>query len=278
MIKTEIKNNWESAAPGWAKWESTIAAWMNPATDLMLDMAGVVPGARILDVACGAGSQSLIAAKRVGKQGHVVASDISETMIKHVLKNANQANLKNISAVTGAAEELLFPTESFDAAICRLSFMLFAEPQKAMIGIKRILRVGGKLAVIVFTLPKTNAFMSKPMQILLHHAGKKPPKAGQPGIFSLGAPGILEQLFTDTGFNKYEQYILRVPLRLPSAKHALNMIQEAFGAYRAVLSNCSQSIQTAAWLEVFHTLQSFEKSSGFEGSMEILIGAGVKSN
>jgi hypothetical protein len=79
--------------------------------------------------------------------------------------------------------------------------------------------------------------MAKPMQILLRHAGKKPPSPGQPGIFSLGAPGVLEQLLAGSGFVGVEERTLDVPLRMPSAAEALTMMREAFGAYRAVIGD-----------------------------------------
>jgi 2-polyprenyl-3-methyl-5-hydroxy-6-metoxy-1,4-benzoquinol methylase len=84
MQEAGIRQQWEGAAPGWARWEATVAAWMGPATEAMLSMADVGAGARVLDLASGAGSQTLDAARRVGAQGSVVASDISDTMLHQV--------------------------------------------------------------------------------------------------------------------------------------------------------------------------------------------------
>jgi hypothetical protein len=53
------------------------------------------------------------------------------------------------------------------------------------------------------------------MQVLLRHAGKSPPTPGQPGIFSLGAPGVLEQLSRQSGFVDVEQRTLALSLRIP---------------------------------------------------------------
>lgn len=276
MERAEIRKQWEGAAPGWAKWEETVADWIAPATEAMLDMAGVGSGARVLDLACGAGSQTLSAARRVGAEGHVVASDIADTMLQHVRKNARAAGLNNVSTTAGAAEELDVPSGSFDAVICRLGLMLFVEPGKALVAARRTLKPGGKAAVVVFTVPAANAFMAKPMQILLRHAGKAPPAPGQPGIFALGAPGVTERLFTESGFTGFEQRVLAIPLRMLSARHALEMMQEAFGAYRAVVSSCSEAVRTAAWAEVAETLRGFETPTGFEAPAEVLVAAGAK--
>lgn len=277
MQKADIRRQWEGAAPGWAKWEATVANWIEPATMAMLAMAQVDRGARVLDLASGAGSQTLSAARRVGAQGHVIANDISETMLQHVQKNARAAGLDNVSTLAGAAEDLDVATESFDAVICRLGLMLFGEPAKALAAARRALRPGGRIAVVVFTTPAANPFMAKPMQILLRHAGKAPPLPGQPGIFALGASGVIERLFTDSGFVGIEQRTYSVPLLMPSATQALEMMREAFGAYRAVVSDAPEAIRIAAWAEVAEALKNFETNGGFEAPAEVLVAAGVKS-
>src|SRR5262245_33004255 len=276
MQTTDIRIQWEAAAPGWASWEATIATWMEPATEAMLSMAGVNDGARVLDLACGAGSQTLRAAQRVGTQGHIVASDIAETMLHHVEENARAASLTNVTTLAGAAEDLDVAAESFDAVICRLGLMLFSNPAKALRAVRRTLRPGGKVAVVVFTTPAANPFMAKPMQILLRHAGKTPTAPGQPGIFSLGAPGVIERLFADSGFVGDEQRPLALALRMPSAAQALAMMQEAFGAYRAVVSDRPEAVRVAAWAEVAETLKTFETATGFIAPAEVLVAAGVK--
>jgi len=273
MQKAEARKQWEGAAPGWAKWEATVAGWIEPATTAMLDMAGIQPGARVLDLASGAGSQTLLAARRVGAQGQVVASDISETMLRHVQENARAAGLNNVTTLAGAAEDLEVGGETFDAIICRLGLMLFAEPAKALAAVRRALKPRGRIAVVVFTTPAANPFMTKPMQVLLRHAGKAPPAPGRPGIFSLGAPGVIERLFADCGFGGFEQRVLPLPIRMPSAAQALEMMREAFGAYRAVVSDQPEAVQVAAWSEVAETLQSFETAKGFEAPAEILVAA-----
>ena len=188
MQTGDIRTQWERAAPGWARWETIVATWMEPATETMLAMAGVEAGARVLDLACGAGSQTLRAAQRVGAQGHITASDIADTMLHHVQENARAAGLTNVTTLTGAAEDLEVASESFDAVICRLGLMLFINPAKALLAVRRALLPNGKVAVVVFTTPAANPFMAKPMQILLRHSGKTPPAPGEPGIFSLALP------------------------------------------------------------------------------------------
>jgi ubiquinone/menaquinone biosynthesis C-methylase UbiE len=278
MDKSTIRNQWERAAPGWAKWEESIDKWAEPATQAMLELAAVAPGAKVLDIASGAGSQTLTAARKVGSNGHVVASDISETMLQHVQENARAAGLANVTTRRGAADDLEMPAETFDAVICRLGLMLFPDPRNALVAFKRALRPGGKVAVVVFTTPAANPSRAKAMQILLRHAGKSPPDPGQPGMYALGGAGIMERLYSESGFADVVRREIKIPMVMRSAMDALQMMQEAFGAYRAVMSDCSEEVRKAAWAEVAEMLKSFETDGKFVAPSELLVAAATKSN
>ena len=113
---------------------------------MLLDLAGVSEGMTVLDLACGAGAQSLEAARRVGPEGKVVASDISAEMLDFVAANALAAGLKNIETLRSAAEDLADRGDRFDAAISRLGLMLFASPGTALAAVQQVLRNAVKWA------------------------------------------------------------------------------------------------------------------------------------
>lgn len=272
-----LKKTWEAAAPGWATWEDAVSAGLAEVTDKLLDMAAVEGGQRVLDVACGAGAQTIQAANRVGPEGVVVASDISGTMLEHVRENAAKAGLANIQTVECAAEELGVIQLPFDAAISRLGLMLFPNPAAAVRAIGDVLKPGGRFAAMVFTTPANNPFMARPMRILLQHAGKAPPAAGQPGLFALGGEGVLETLLSEAGLGDVKTMIARAPLNLPTASDALQMMQQAFGAYRAVVADLSDAAKQAAWSEVEASLQEMEDENGFSTMLEFIVGSGAKS-
>jgi ubiquinone/menaquinone biosynthesis C-methylase UbiE len=275
-LKSELRNTWESAAPGWAKWEHVLAKSLSAATETLIDMAAVRPGMRVLDLACGAGSQSIQTAMRVGASGKVVAADISAAMLEHVRRNAARAGLQNMETLECAADELDNTRVPFDAAICRLGLMLFPSPREALHAVIRVLKPSARFAALVFTTPANNPFMAQPMAILLRHAGKSPPAPGRPGIFALGGEGILERLLNDTGFGDVTAKVLRAPLGLPSACDALSLLQEAAGAYRAVVADLSETGKAKAWDEVYESLQQFEASGRFETELELIIGSGAR--
>ena len=176
-IKAELRGTWESAAPGWAKWEDVLAQGLADVTDTMLDMAGVDVGMRVLDLACGAGSQSLRAADRVGPSGRVVASDISATMLMHVREAAQRSGLSNIETLECAAEDLSAAAGVFDAAISRLGLMLFPDPAKGLRGRFRSLRSGGR-AVRSYSADQSGAggADARREEHLLRNPGARPPR------------------------------------------------------------------------------------------------------
>ena len=64
--KETTREQWQAAARAWNDWGSSLRTWLGPATEIMLDMANIGHGDRVLDVAAGAGDQTLQAAERVG--------------------------------------------------------------------------------------------------------------------------------------------------------------------------------------------------------------------
>lgn len=270
----QLRKTWEAAAPGWAKWEKTLSANLDNVTDTLLDMAGVRAASRVLDVASGAGAQTLSAARRVGTEGIVVASDISATMLDHVRKNAERDGLKNIEFLESPADGFDATLPPFDAAICRLGLMLFPSPAKAIQSIRTILKPGAWFAAVVFTTPQNNPAFSQPMKILLDHAGKAPPAPGQPGLFALGGDGVLKSLLIDNGLESVETKTIRAPIRLANADDALEMMQQGFGAYRAVVAELGEAEQNKAWSDVRDCLGQFEGENGYEAEIELIIGVG----
>lgn len=270
----QLRNTWEAAAPGWAKWEKTFSAHLEGITDVLLDMAGVKAGSRVLDVASGAGDQTIRAARRAGPQGAVVASDISTTMLDHVRRSAEREGLGNVEILESSADSFDVTLSPFDAAICRFGLMLFPSPAKAIESIRGVLKPGACFSAVVVTTPQNNPFFSLPMKILLDHAGKAPPVPGQPGLFVLGGDGILENLLSDCGLEGVQTKVLRAPIRLANVEEALDMMQQAFGAYRAVAAEIGEAEQKKAWSDVRDCLGQFEGENGFEAEIEVKVGFG----
>ena len=276
QYKTTTRQQWEDAAEAWHRWEPTLEDWLGQATERMLDAAGVVPGARVLDVAAGAGGQTLAAARRVGPTGSVVATDISPTILTYAAKVAAEAGLTNIETIEADGEALdSLPAGSFDAVICRLGLMYFPDQQRALTGMRRALRDGGRIAAIVFSTPQRNEFFSIPVSIVRDRAQLPPPEPGQPGPFTLGGPGVLQATLTTAGFSDVTIDPLPAPLRMPSAAECVRFERESFGALHQMLAGVAAEERPAVWDQIEAALTRFERSDGFVGPCEILVGSGT---
>ena len=143
QYKRTTREQWQAAAEPWYRWGPTLEEWLGEATELMLDMAHVGPGGRVLDVAAGAGGQTLAAARRVGANGSVLATDISENILEYAERWAQREGVTNVATRVMDGEQLDVEEGFFDAVICRLGFMYFPDQQAAFAGMRRAVKPGG---------------------------------------------------------------------------------------------------------------------------------------
>ena len=134
MADTLTPEKWgrKESADWWSAGQAARQQIYGAATEMMLDLAGVQAGSRVLDVAAGTGESTLMAAARVGPKGHVLAADVSASMLDVAAEAARKAGLTNVETRVMNAENLELDMDSFDAVICRMALMLFPNPAKAL--------------------------------------------------------------------------------------------------------------------------------------------------
>ena len=274
--KTTTRAQWETAADSWDAWGPTIEAWLGPATELMLDLAGVSAGGRVLDIAAGAGGQTLAAARRVGARGAVLATDISPAILRHAGRAAADAGLNNVLTRVMDAEALEVEPATYDAAISRVGLIYLPDREAALAGMRRALRPGGRAAAIVYSTPERNGFFSLPVSIIRRRAELPPPAPGQPGPFSLGGEDVLASALREAGFRDVEVRTVTAPLRLSSAAECVRFERESFGALHQMLAGLDDIAREEAWAEVERELARFEGPDGFIGECELVVAAGTR--
>lgn len=275
--KNTTRDQWQETADAWYRWSPTLHKWLGNATEKMLAMAGISTGHRVLDIAAGAGEQSITTAQKVGPSGEVLATDISSNILEYAQKMAEQNGLSNIKTKVMDGENLTLEDASFDAVISRVGLIYFPDQQRALKEMLRVLKPGGKVAAIVYSTPDKNKFFSIPVSIIRNRAQLPPPLPGQPGPFSLGAEGVIEKAFEQAGFINVKSELVNSPLALSSAGECVRFEKESFGALHQMMSNLSTAEKVAVWEEIEKELQSFESEKGFTGPCEMIVAVGEKS-
>ena len=276
QYKATTRAQWQDAAEAWHRWGPTIEDWLGPATERMLDAAAVGPGGRVLDVAAGAGGQSLAAARRVGPSGHVLATDIAPAILAYAAKAAAEAGLANVRTRELDGEHLDVDAGGFDAVISRVGLIYFPDQQAALAGMRAALRPGGRLSAVVYSTADRNGFFAVPVGIVRRRAQLPPPAPGQPGPFSLGGPGVAERVLVEAGFRDVAVETVPSPLRMACAADCLAFERESFGALHQMLSGLPEPEREAAWAEIGQALAEFEGPSGFVGPCEMLVVSGTR--
>ena len=266
---TEIADRWSA---GKALRQQVLGA----ATEMMLDLAGVQPGSRVLDIAAGTGEQTLIAARRVGPSGCVLAADISRSMLDVAAEAARNEGLTNVETRVMNAENLSVESDSFDAVISRIALMLFPNPVKSLIEIRRVVKPGNKVAVIVFSAIEKNPYHGIPFGIVRRLGNIPPPAPGEPWMYALGDPRALEEVYGKAGFLNVSVRAFPIQRRFPSTADAVRTMKTSAVDLREMMSRLSYADRELAWSEIEQQLQKFEGPNGFESPGEVLIGVGTK--
>jgi demethylmenaquinone methyltransferase/2-methoxy-6-polyprenyl-1,4-benzoquinol methylase len=121
---------------------------------ITVEMSRVKPGQKVLDVAGGTGDLAAKFAKRVGPSGHVVLSDINQSMLDVGRDRLIDKGLvKNISYVLADAQMLPFQDDSFDIVSIGFGLRNVTDKDRALISMRRVLRPGGKLLILEFSKP-----------------------------------------------------------------------------------------------------------------------------
>lgn len=118
----------------------------------------IQPGEAVLDIGCGAGVDSLVAARMVGPSGSVTGIDLVPEMLAKARENTQIAGADNITFMEASAEHLPFPDHHFDVVISNGVFNLVVDKVKALEEVHRVLKPGGRFMladqVLTGELPK----------------------------------------------------------------------------------------------------------------------------
>jgi SAM-dependent methyltransferase len=174
--------------------------------------AGIAPGDRVLDVACGTGVVAREALDRVGERGFVAGLDKNPGMIEVARRLSPR-----IDYSVGDAAALSHPNGSFGAVLCQFGLMFFGDREAALRETKRVLAPDGRFAFVVWDEMKTAPAFAMLAASLDRYIGSKA-GAALHAPFALGDRRALRELFTCAGISSVGVATESGTARFPSVR------------------------------------------------------------
>lgn len=167
----------------WRRYDPMEARLTRPVSERMVELAGIGPGMRVLDVAPGRGEPALEVARRVGPSGSVLATDVSDGVLQIARERAAEEGLANIEFRVADAESLDAGEGRFDAATLRWALMYMPEPERALRAIHRALKPSGVFVVASWAEPERVPFAWLARRVLARYREPPPLVVDGPGVF-----------------------------------------------------------------------------------------------
>jgi len=251
-FRQRVEKEWgaDETAAAWKKNYARMKEQLAEVTKAMVEAADPKPGLSILDLASGTGEPSLSLARRVAPGGTVTATDLSRGMLDALAEHARADGITNIETQVVDAHALPFPDARFDRVTSRFGVMFFAEIDRALAGIRRVLKPGGRVAFMVWGPPEPGSFFGTMVTPFMRRVAVKPDPDG-PGPMRFAEPGKLARLVEAAGFKDVREQRLRLPAPFRgSPSELLQSTLEIAAPFRAAVASLSADDRQAAEREV----------------------------
>lgn len=219
-FKVDQRKSWDSVARGWQEWWKTFENRAQHVSDRLIELAGIRPGNRVLDIATGIGEPAVSAAKVVGKGGHVTAAGMSTEMLTIAEERSRSLGLDDIMDFKQSdAENLELGTnQAFDAILCRWGLMFLPNLGNALVNIHQMLLPRGRLAVAVWSEPSKVPLISLLMSTATQYIQDPLVSQAVPGPFSLAEPDVFKKSLLKAGFIDIQSETINVTFEFDSAE------------------------------------------------------------
>ena len=259
---------------GWDKaaiyYENFWQQQLKPAQDKLLELANLQPGEKLIDIACGTGLVSFPAAEKLGPGGFVLATDISDTMVKICAETAKERKLSNLQFKRMDAEELDVSDGEYDAALCALGLMYVPDPVKALKEMHRVIKPGGRAVAAVWG-QRDHCGWAEIFEIVDRRVATEV----CPMFFNLGNRDVLKRSFEAAGFSNVNFEKLNTVLNYSSDEDAYGAAF-AGGPVALAYHKFSDQVKNEVHIEYLGSIKSFQQGKGYAVPGEFVVAVGYK--
>src|SRR5829696_7689794 len=263
QFKNSQRQSWNSVSEGWQRWWRTFENGAQNISSKLVELANTKPGDKVLDIATGIGEPAVTAAKRLGSNGHVLATDISPQMLSIAKQRAASLGLENVIEIReGDAETIDLPISTFNAVLCRWGLMYLPNPSDALSNIHRTLVPDGYVAAAVWGTPDRVPFLALPISIVRQETHAPAPAPGTPGPFGLADETLLRNTFIQAGFKDVYVEHLNAVFEFNSAEDFTQYQQAIAAPVIAMLANETKPRQEEIWNKVTDAARKYSDENG----------------
>jgi len=219
----------------------------------LLQFAG--EGDRVLDVGCGSGQVTRLAARRAR---HATGVDLSAPMLAKARALAAGEGITTIDFQQGDAQVHPFPAGSYDLAVSRFGIMFFADPVAAFANIGRALRPGGRVAFLSLRDLADHA-LGLVFASVAEHLPPPPPSPDGTSPASLSDPGHAREVFTAAGFTQVAAEAVEAEQVLGTDAEDAAAFLAAWGPIRFLLAHAEPAAAARARAALVPALAAYER-------------------
>lgn len=194
------RTRWANAAAGWERHNEWLLTQTMPVARWLVEAISPQPGQTVLELAAGVGETGFLAAEHIQPAGRLITSDGAPEMLAAARRRAAELGVQGVEFAELEAEWIDLPTATIDAVICRWGYMLLADPDAALRETRRVLRVGGTVALAAWASADENPWATEPQRLLLERGVIPPPEPGGPGMFAWADGYAVAERLRDAGF------------------------------------------------------------------------------
>jgi ubiquinone/menaquinone biosynthesis C-methylase UbiE len=213
---SDNRSDWNSFARANASqlWRQQSAYMGKHVTETIVNEAAVHAGERVLDVACGTGEPAISLATLLRDSGTVVGADISTEPLKIAADRASTRGLTNTEFLQADIHNLPFADAEFDCVTSRFGVMFFADLPRALTEIHRVLKPGGRIALLAWGPMEQPYFQTTIGRLQELVPGAELPASGR-AMFKFGDPNVLATAAAAAGFTSINARLQTVPWTWP---------------------------------------------------------------